>query len=463
MVDVGLHQLLHDFMDKLQGYYKVELDKEHVRQMQELKEKDPELEVLKDKIEADRNDKTADGTFACGSASRKRPNRRAKRSAKIAEILEAMRRGYEDFYKKEVEKDYMGQMHEREEKYPEREVLKEQNEADRKNMDAVCPAMPAACFVVGDDVPNDELFTSLFKTMQEDSFQKVLADTLRGADGDAGESAGVAPIFPAPVGREDNDVKVSLKGFMECFDIAVDPDGDSDWALRARTNRNVKKRAQKKRAQAARGSQAAPAKKIDPFRAPETDDDDESGRVPNDVDLVMSHALCSRRIAKAALLNNNGDVVYALSELAGLKTRLVLGVGSIVYLVGLNAVAFNGRTGTVTAFDEASERWAVTFADGYETKLFKAVNIVVTVNPPVAAVVEAERDTDDSSIMEAEDEGDDDGSGIEPWMIHAVRTTTPCSRGKAIAALRANNNDIVEAFEWLVPSSASAHAYKNEM
>jgi NACalpha-BTF3-like transcription factor len=290
-----------------------------------------------------------------------------------------------------------------------------------------------------------------------------LADTLRGADGDAGESAGVAPIFPAPVGRNDNDVKVSLKGFMEVFDCAVDPDEDSDWALRARSNRNAKKRAQKKRAQAARGSQAAPAKKIEASGAAETDDEDESGREPNDIDLVISHALCSRGIAKATLLHNNGDVVEALSELAGLKTQLVLGVGSIVYLVGLNAAAFNWRTGTVTAFDEASERWAVTLADGYETKLFKAVNIVVTVNPPVAAVVEDECDTDDSSIMEAEDEGDDDGSGIDSWMIDAVRTTTPCSRGKAIAALRANNNDIVEAFEWLVPSSASAHAYKNEM
>jgi NACalpha-BTF3-like transcription factor len=431
MVDVGLHQLLHDFMDNLQDYYKVEVEKEHMRHMQERKEKDPEREMLNERMEADRKDRAAECPFARGIASRKRPNRRAKRTAKVAEILEAIRRDCEDFYKKEAEKEHMRQMQEREEKNLERELPKEQMEADRKDKAAEYPAMPAACRVVGDDSPNDELFTSLFQTMQDDSFHKVLADTLCGADGDAGESAGVAPIFPALVGREDNDVE-------------------------AIPNRNAKKRAQKKRAQAARGSQAAPAKKIEASVAAETEDEgdvDESGTVPNDIELVMSQALCSRRLAVAALRANNNDIVEAIMHLTAPTKQLVLGVGSRVRLEGLNAAAFNGRTGIATAFDEANERWAVTFdgGTGHETKLFKAVNVVVIANVSVAAEAEDEGDSDDSGIVEAEDEGDVDGSGIVPSDIALVMSTVPCSRGKAIAALRANNNDIVEAFKWLVP------------
>jgi NACalpha-BTF3-like transcription factor len=508
MVDVGLHQLLHDFMDKLQDYYKVEVDKEHMRQMQERKEKDPELVVLNEKMEADRKDRTAEGTFARGSVSRKRPNRRAKRSAKVAEILEGMRRGCEDFYKKEADKEHRRQMQEREEKDLERELLKEQIEADRKDKAkaAECPAMPAArgsqaapaenieasVAVETEDVcdvdesgivpmnielvmsqalcsrgkavvalranyndivealislsaPTEQLVlrvgscvcleglnaaafngrigtttafdeanerwavnfrcgtdcvyeTKLFKAVNIVVLANGSVAAEAKVEGDVDDS-GIVPISPAPVGREDN--------------VAI-------------PNRHAKKRAQKKRAQAARGSQATPAK-IEASVATETVDEgdvDESG-----IERVMFQALCSRDKAVAALRANNNDIVEALRRLiAPTEHRL----GSRVRLEGLSASAFNGRIGTVTAFDEVKERWAVTFdgGTGDETKLFRAVNIVAA----------------KPFFLESED-----GAGIVPRDIALVMSTVPCSRGKAIAALRANNNDIVEAFKWLSP------------
>merc|ERR1712241_73327 len=58
------------------------------------------------------------------------------------------------------------------------------------------------------------------------------------------------------------------------------------------------------------------------------------------------------------------------------------------------------------------------------------------------AIGEAE---DAPKIEEVEDDGDVDESGIEPKDIELVMSQVQCSRGKAVAALKANNNDIVEA------------------
>merc|ERR1711862_132879 len=44
-----------------------------------------------------------------------------------------------------------------------------------------------------------------------------------------------------------------------------------------------------------------------------------------------------------------------------------------------------------------------------------------------------------------EEAGEDDETGIEPKDIELVVAQAQCSRAKAVAALKANNNDIVEA------------------
>mmetsp|Transcript_20515 Transcript_20515/g.54381 ORF Transcript_20515/g.54381 Transcript_20515/m.54381 type:complete len:181 (-) Transcript_20515:353-895(-) len=54
--------------------------------------------------------------------------------------------------------------------------------------------------------------------------------------------------------------------------------------------------------------------------------------------------------------------------------------------------------------------------------------------------------------IEEVDEGDIDESGIEPKDIELVMSQVQCSRGKAVAALKANNNDIVEAIMQLSSS-----------
>merc|ERR1712139_512542 len=51
-----------------------------------------------------------------------------------------------------------------------------------------------------------------------------------------------------------------------------------------------------------------------------------------------------------------------------------------------------------------------------------------------------------------EDDGEVDESGIEPKDIELVTSQVQCSKAKAIAALRANNNDIVEAIMQLSSS-----------
>jgi len=57
-----------------------------------------------------------------------------------------------------------------------------------------------------------------------------------------------------------------------------------------------------------------------------------------------------------------------------------------------------------------------------------------------------------AKIEEVEDDGDVDESGIEPKDIELVMSQVQCTKAKAIAALRANNNDIVEAIMQLSSS-----------
>merc|ERR1712039_816884 len=54
--------------------------------------------------------------------------------------------------------------------------------------------------------------------------------------------------------------------------------------------------------------------------------------------------------------------------------------------------------------------------------------------------------------IEEVDEGDVDETGIEPKDIELVMSQVQCSRSKAVAALKANNNDIVEAIMQLSSS-----------
>eukprot|EP00442_Polarella_glacialis_P039253 CAMPEP_0115122758 /NCGR_PEP_ID=MMETSP0227-20121206/47029_1 /TAXON_ID=89957 /ORGANISM="Polarella glacialis, Strain CCMP 1383" /LENGTH=178 /DNA_ID=CAMNT_0002524783 /DNA_START=80 /DNA_END=612 /DNA_ORIENTATION=- len=50
-----------------------------------------------------------------------------------------------------------------------------------------------------------------------------------------------------------------------------------------------------------------------------------------------------------------------------------------------------------------------------------------------------------AAAIEEVDEGDVDESGVEAKDIDLVMSQVQCTRGKAVAALKANNNDIVEA------------------
>merc|ERR1712224_608143 len=50
-----------------------------------------------------------------------------------------------------------------------------------------------------------------------------------------------------------------------------------------------------------------------------------------------------------------------------------------------------------------------------------------------------------AKVEEVEDDGEVDEEGIEQKDIDLVMSQVQCSRGKAVAALKANNNDIVEA------------------
>merc|ERR1711862_93321 len=52
---------------------------------------------------------------------------------------------------------------------------------------------------------------------------------------------------------------------------------------------------------------------------------------------------------------------------------------------------------------------------------------------------------EDAPAVEEGDDGEVDETGIEPKDIELVVAQAQCSRAKAVAALKANNNDIVEA------------------
>mmetsp|Transcript_20518 Transcript_20518/g.54395 ORF Transcript_20518/g.54395 Transcript_20518/m.54395 type:complete len:183 (-) Transcript_20518:353-901(-) len=57
------------------------------------------------------------------------------------------------------------------------------------------------------------------------------------------------------------------------------------------------------------------------------------------------------------------------------------------------------------------------------------------------------------AVEDAEDDGDEvDESGVEPKDIELVMSQVQCSKAKAIKALKANNNDIVEAIMQLSSS-----------
>jgi len=59
---------------------------------------------------------------------------------------------------------------------------------------------------------------------------------------------------------------------------------------------------------------------------------------------------------------------------------------------------------------------------------------------------------DKPQIEEVEEDGEVDESGIEPKDIELVMSQVQCSRAKAVAALKSNNNDIVEAIMQLSSS-----------
>jgi nascent polypeptide-associated complex subunit alpha len=58
----------------------------------------------------------------------------------------------------------------------------------------------------------------------------------------------------------------------------------------------------------------------------------------------------------------------------------------------------------------------------------------------------------DAPVIEDVDEGEVDETGVEAKDIELVMSQVQCSKGKAVAALRKNNNDIVEAIMQLSSS-----------
>merc|ERR1712003_22671 len=73
-----------------------------------------------------------------------------------------------------------------------------------------------------------------------------------------------------------------------------------------------------------------------------------------------------------------------------------------------------------------------------------------TQQTPDAGAVDAAGDS--GAKIEEVDEGEVDETGVEPKDIELVMSQVQCSRGKAVAALKANNNDIVEAIMHLSSS-----------
>merc|ERR1719464_1905448 len=69
-----------------------------------------------------------------------------------------------------------------------------------------------------------------------------------------------------------------------------------------------------------------------------------------------------------------------------------------------------------------------------------------------AAAAPMEKPSGEAPKIEEVEEGEIDESGIEPKDIDLVMSQVSCSRAKAVAALRSNNNDIVEAIMQLSSS-----------
>merc|ERR1711879_15193 len=72
--------------------------------------------------------------------------------------------------------------------------------------------------------------------------------------------------------------------------------------------------------------------------------------------------------------------------------------------------------------------------------------------PTGDAATESSEKKGTDKIEEVEDDGEVDEAGIEPKDIELVISQVQCSRAKAVAALKANNNDIVEAIMHLSSS-----------
>mmetsp|Transcript_42628 Transcript_42628/g.76653 ORF Transcript_42628/g.76653 Transcript_42628/m.76653 type:complete len:185 (+) Transcript_42628:77-631(+) len=71
----------------------------------------------------------------------------------------------------------------------------------------------------------------------------------------------------------------------------------------------------------------------------------------------------------------------------------------------------------------------------------------------MTTAVDEKKDSGDKAVaIEEVDEGEVDEEGVEAKDIDLVMSQVSCTRGKAVAALRANNNDIVEAIMHLSSS-----------
>merc|ERR1712061_502046 len=75
-----------------------------------------------------------------------------------------------------------------------------------------------------------------------------------------------------------------------------------------------------------------------------------------------------------------------------------------------------------------------------------------TQQTPDAAAAGVEAEGEASKVEEVEEDGEVDETGVEAKDIELVMSQVQCSRSKAVSALKANNNDIVEAIMQLSSS-----------
>ena len=109
---------------------------------------------------------------------------------------------------------------------------------------------------------------------------------------------------------------------------------------------------------------------------------------------------------------------------------------NILFAISNPDVFKSPNSDTYVIFGEAKIEDLSAQAQSQAAQQFQAPDASKVAAPPVAAAPAAPAD---------DDAGDLDESGLEPKDIELVMSQASCSRSKAVAALKANDGDIVNA------------------